>query len=864
MEQFLGLANYFRKFIRGFGAVTAPLTRLRRKNVPFEWSAVCQSAFDYVKTALSSAPVLAPPDSGPDASPFEVICDASGEGVGAGLFQQGHVLAFEGRKYRPAEYNYTVGEQELLAVVHALQVWRCYLEGAPKFKVITDHNPLVYLATQQNLSRRQTRWVEFMQRFEFEWVYRPGRFNVADPLSRAPSLMDQPLHHLHDGIALALLPHHHGYAVITTASSPSTQSQALQALSVMLVSLPLSRRLPSQPGGKLSAILAALTEAVAPRRSKRIQNLQPSHETVVSAPQQRANVWASDLSEVSPARDDGTGLGAQPAGRPLSVEDHSTPLSDCAEANGLHASSPDDEGVGSLSDQVASDEELAELVVDFLETVRAGYKHDQYFAKPGNTNTLVHSNGLYWRNHQLAIPDYQSLRQRCLELTHDASWAGHFGRDKTNVLITALYWWPGIYKDVEQYIRTCPDCQRNKAKNIKPYGLMVPLQVPQRRWTSIGIDFITHLPSTTAGYDAIAVFVDRLTKRVHLQPCHDTLTAEQFADIFVKTIFSQHGLPMDIVSDRDSRFTGVFWPQVCKLLGVKQNMSTAFHPQTDGQTERVNRVLEEVLRAYVSSDHADWDKHLPLVEFAINNSVQASTGTTPFLMDTGQAPLTPDMAVLTRADPRSAAYPFVGRWRETVKAVRHRLCNAQHRQKQLYDKRVSDKEFKVGQRVLLSTKNLKKLLGTSHDIERSIKLMGKYLGPFPVLDRIGKVAYKLDLTSSSLLKDIHPVFHISLLREFYESNQFPRDQGETEIIDGQVHQGVKRFIDFRRYYGYPQYLVEFTDGSPPNWDFEEHLREDMPEAVDQFIADYQKANQNRRRPRQRRKSAGRATKRAKR
>lgn len=860
VEQFLGLANYFRKYIRGFGAVTAPLTKLRRKNVPFIWTQQCQDAFDYVKSALVSAPVLAPPDNSPSAPPFEVICDASGDGIGAGLFQDGAVLAFEGRKYTPAEYNYTVGEQELLAVVHALHVWRCYLEGAPPFKVITDHNPLVYLSTQQTLSRRQTRWVEFMQRFDFEWVYRPGRFNVADPLSRAPSLVEKPLAHLHDGLALTILPQQHNHAAIT---APSANSQSLQALSVLLISIPLSYRHRSWPGGNTSAILAALAENTGVRRSQRIQQQQTQatpHEAGASATQRRADVWATDPPGMHSERGNETGLGVPtPGEEPLSVEDHGNSTTSCLEAN---ASGDTDEAVGSLSEQVASDEEISELVVDFLDAVRLGYKHDSYFNDSNNTTLLVQSNGLYWRNHQLVIPNFEQLRQRCLELTHDAPWAGHFGRDKTSALVTSLYWWPGIHKDVDQYVRTCPACQRNKAKNTKPFGLMVPLQVPQRRWSSIGIDFITHLPATTTGHTAIAVFIDRLTKRVHLEPCHDNTSAEQFADIFIKVIFCQHGLPLDIVSDRDSRFTSAFWTEVCKLLGVRQNMSTAFHPQTDGQTERTNRTLEEVLRAYVSSDHADWDKRLPLAEFAINNAVQASTGTTPFLMDTGQTPLTPNMVALSRADPQSAAFPFVGRWRETVKTVRHNLHNAQHRQKQLYDRKVTERQFQVGQRVLLSIKNLKDLLSKSFDVERSSKLMGKHLGPYPVLERIGKVAYKLDLSSASILKDIHPVFHVSLLRPFIESQQFPRAPPKVDIIDGETHYQVKRFSDFRTHYGHPQYLVEFADGSTPNWAFEVDLRADMPEAIDNFIADYQASNQSRRRPPQR-KARTRSRKRVK-
>ena len=205
VEKFLGLTNYFRKYILGYGAVSAPISDLRRKNVPFVWSEECEKAALYLKKALSEEPLLTSPDFTEGSPHFQVIADASGLGIGAALFQGDKVIAYEGRKYRPAESSYTVGEQELLAVVHALYVWRCYLEGAPKFEVITDHNPLIYFHTQTTLSRRQSRWFEFISRFDFQWVYRPGKLNVADPLSRAPSLRDQPVEYLHDGLVMSLM-----------------------------------------------------------------------------------------------------------------------------------------------------------------------------------------------------------------------------------------------------------------------------------------------------------------------------------------------------------------------------------------------------------------------------------------------------------------------------------------------------------------------------------------------------------------------------------------------------------------------------------------------------------------------------------
>ena len=449
-----------------------------------------------------------------------MICDASGDGIGAALFQNKQVIAFEGRKYRPAECNYTVGEQELLAVVHALHVWRCYLEGAPRFKVITDHNPLVYINTQQHLSRRQSRWVEFMQRFDIEWQYRPGRFNVADPLSRAPSLVTQPPSSLHDDVALFTIAAPVAAAHRTFArihANACRHTCAAQATSLLLLTLPFAPRLTTQPGGKASSILTLLTQTV--RRSPRHQKELP-HEADASVPRRRSPVWAAEPTESSPVRGNATGSAIQMDVAPC-IDNHSTSSSPRSEANGLTAPEPEPEPAANLSEQLSADEELAGLVVDFLDDVRAGYKHDQHF-NSDNFAEFAQSDGLYWGQHQLVIPDYKRLRQRCLEVTHDAPWAGHFGRDKTSMLVTSLYWWPGIHKDVAEYIRTCPACQRAKSKTHKPYGLMVPLQVPQRRWTSIGIDFITHLPITTTGFDAIAVFVDRLSKRVHLAPCHDT------------------------------------------------------------------------------------------------------------------------------------------------------------------------------------------------------------------------------------------------------------------------------------------------------------------------------------------------------
>ena len=182
LRSFLGMANYFRRFVKGYSNLVRPLNFLLRKTSEWKWTESCQEAFDKAKHTLVSVPVLAQPDF---SKPFEVVADACGFGIGAVLLQEGRPVAFESRGMTPAECNYHIGEQELLAVVHAMRTWRCYLEGV-KCTVVTDHNPITYLQTQPVLSRRQARWSEYLQMYDFKRLYRPGRCNVADPLSRLP------------------------------------------------------------------------------------------------------------------------------------------------------------------------------------------------------------------------------------------------------------------------------------------------------------------------------------------------------------------------------------------------------------------------------------------------------------------------------------------------------------------------------------------------------------------------------------------------------------------------------------------------------------------------------------------------------
>jgi hypothetical protein len=242
---------------------------------------------------------------------------------------------------------------------------------------------------------------------------------------------------------------------------------------------------------------------------------------------------------------------------------------------------------------------------------------------------------------RVVVPLDEELRTRILYEFHDSPIGGHLGREKTFLAISRDFYWPHMYKWVRKYVRTCDMCQRVKPSPSRQAPLH-SLPVPQDNWQSISMDFIFGYPPDDDNNTGIVVFVDRLSKMVHLAAVPDSVTAEDTARIFLDTIFRHHGMPCEIVSDRDPRFTSRFWRAVFQLVGTKLSMSTAAHPETDGQTERVNRVLEDVLNSFVHSVHG-WSSFLPLAEFALNNAVHASTGHSPFCLNYARHPRVPSL-----------------------------------------------------------------------------------------------------------------------------------------------------------------------------------------------------------------------------
>ena len=430
-----------------------------------------------------------------------------------------------------------------------------------------------------------------------------------------------------------------------------------------------------------------------------------------------------------------------------------------------------------------------------------------------------------WLYHGLIYVPTERLQVKILQARHDSPTAGHYGIEKTLYLIQRDYWWPKMRNIVKRYVLSCI-CQRSKTARHKPHGLLQPLPIPETPWSSIATDFIVELPPSE-GYNAISVWIDRLTKMAHFVPCSTTTTADDLATLFINNIFKLHGLPKQVISDRGPQFISRFWNAFCSKLNIKVSLSSAFHPQTDGQTERVNQTLEQYLRCYLSYNQDNWVSLLPLAEFAYNNAANASTNISPFFANYGFHPKMDDCQISLPDNPTLAPLDKAEEIKEILKSLKSSLAQAQESHKTVADRKRLDKTFSTGSQVWLNSKNIK-------TTRPSKKLDYKKLGPFKILEKIGLVAYRLQLPPTM---NIHNVFHVSLLEPFQENNLASRPLPKLSpiIVNDQQEFEVEAILDSRLIHRQGQYLVHWKRfaTSEATWEPASHLI-NSPELIAEF------------------------------
>jgi hypothetical protein len=722
---FLGFANFYRSFIQNFADTAQPLVNLTKKALqqePFAITPDAKDAFNTLKTAFLTAPMLAQFD---ESCETVVECDASGWATGGALMQyvEGVLrpVAFFSRRMTPAECNYEIYDKELLAVISCLEEWTMWLKPLKHFVVRTDHKNLEYYKSPQKLTERQVRWYESLTQFNAKLVYKPGRLNVvADALSRR----DQD--------------------IPKNAEDDRLRKRVIQVIKPQVVASTM----------------------------KLHEDRNHSGETY-----QREDAVAS-----------------QPV-----VQDDMTKL--------WTEGAPLDKTYQGILTAVLS--KAAQLPTEF--------RH----LKLSMNDLSARESYLLFRE-RFWVPDVEPLKTGLMQSIHDSLVTGHPGKEGLTRILSRKYFWPGMGNDVRRFVRNCHSCGRNTVWRSRRQGLLRPLPVPERIWNEISMDYITDLPLTATGSRHLLVITDRLGKGLVLIPCRD-LESGSLAKLFIRHYYANHGLPSAITSDRGDQFVHGVWSFMCKILGIKQRLSTAYHPETDGSTERANQVVEEFVRHFCSRHQEDWDELMPIAQAAISQRDATSTGVSPFFLAHGYHPNLGESIQLPEENgpPRSPAQAAIARVRqiqECTELVQSTMAYAQQRQQEIHDKhRDPPQAYRVGDKVWLDMRNIRLRDGRKRKFVRLHE-------QFKILEVLGNDAYRLNTP-----RGISPTFHAKLLRPV-ASDPFPSQlqddaQPEPVEIDGEHEYSIDNIVDVRirkgRGRGGPlkrEFLVRWTGYAEPTWE----------------------------------------------
>ncbi|GAU38281.1 hypothetical protein TSUD_119620 [Trifolium subterraneum] len=479
---------------------------------------------------------------------------------------------------------------------------------------------------------------------------------------------------------------------------------------------------------------------------------------------------------------------------------------------------------------------MLKVTNNVLEEIKEGQKMDPELTKyrelinqGRETSFKVDENRVLRIQNRICVPDIPELKKSILEEGHKSRLSIHPGANKMYQDLRGVFWWPGMKKDIARYVYACLTCQKSKIEHQKPIGLLKPLNIPEWKWDSISMDFVSGLPRTVGGYDAIWVIVDRLTKSAHFIPINITFPLPKLAEIYVRVILKLHGVPSSIVSDRDPRFTSDFWKSLQEALGTKLRLSSAYHPQTDGQTERTIQSLEDLLRACVLEQGGSWDSCLPLVEFTYNNSYHSSIGMAPFEALYGRRCRTP-LCWYESSEKVVLGPEMIRQTTEKVKMIQEKMKVSQDRQKSYYDRKKRAVEFQEGEHVFL---RVTPMTGVGRAL-KSKKLTSRFIGPYQILKRIGDVAYQIALPPR--LSNLHDVFHVSQLRKYISDQSHVIESDDVQVRENlTVETAPLRIADreVKHLRNKDITTVKVIWGGPAGehatWELESRMKESYPE-----------------------------------
>ncbi|KAJ3474431.1 hypothetical protein NLI96_g12462 [Meripilus lineatus] len=750
LSSFLGAVGFLAPDCKGIRIPMAVLTPLTGSTSLWRWTETHQRAFEEVQTIVQQHADhrRKPLDYSKEAPKINLVTDASMTGA-SGYISQGNdlktakVVTFWSGKFNSAQQNYPVHEQELLAIVESLKRFRPLLHGA-RFRICTDHKGLEFIKTQKHLSPRQHRWVDVLNEFDYDIQYIPGETNVlADALSRIYS--DEPV-----GIERAkseYVQDNDNNDDLPTLAEIEEDSPVYTGAAAVITTPRKSSRLGTKPRVEYDVLHG--------NRQRKPRNEVPKPKEPEIVPEtERAN-------QLEP--NDNKAKGERKVKRNNKGK--------------ITVINPKESADPQIPNIVVT---MGDLGIPMPDSIKGRYKEDPFFREiienPKEHRHFVEMEGLVFYDREgtwlLCIPDIFLGKRRIREMiiAHGHSILAHLGTRKTLNYLKEEVWWKSLVDDVATYCKTCGLCAMSKSSTQKPMGLLKTLQVPRRPWQYIGIDFVGPLPASTnrlGSFDMICVVIDLLTSMVHLTPTVQTYGASQMAEVIFENVYKLHGLPERIISDRDTLFTSTFWRRLHELLRTELRLSSSYHPQTDGATERANRTMTQMLRQCVRPDQKDWVMKLPAIELAMNTARSDTTGFSPFYLNYGRMP----RSLIWEGE---STYPgvqeFAERMKQAIMAAHDAIIAARVQQTKQANKHRRDAPFKENDLVYLSTKNLKPPKG------RARKLIPKFLGPFRILKVIEPGAtYKLELPQELKARGINDAFHASLLRQHIpnDDRRFP-------------------------------------------------------------------------------------------
>lgn len=844
LQVFLGMMVYFSAYIPYYAWIVHPLFQLLKNKNSWQWGSEEAQAYELCKQVLTEAPIRAHAIPG---RPYRVYSDAcdyalaailqqvqpikvrdlkgtkvyerleraylAGEAVpilvnhlvkdgtdvpGSNTWGETlddttvhieRVIAYWSRVLQSAERNYSPTEREALALKEGLVKFQATLEGE-EILAITDHAALTWSKTFQNVNRRLLTWGLVFSAFpNLKIIHRAGRVHSnVDPLSRLRRR-------------------------VPDQTSPGPEGK--DALKLGIGEDPL-REMYTELGEQFEKRLLKVASNYVGKEEREMEEVARTKEIGIELTRGDAREDISQSTTYVASRSYNVVIALEEAEKRRWLDEYKQ---------------------DPFFKRIISDLDSKESR-SFITATRFRIREDgmvMFVDNEGNT--------------RLCVP--KGLVPEVMKDIHDGQTeAAHAGYHKTYNRISSTHYWPRMSRNIKEFVQTCDVCQKTKPRKHAPVGLLQPIPIPSQPFEVLSMDFISELPETPEGYNAILVVVDKLTKYAITIPTTTAITEKETASLLFKYVFTKFGLPRQIISDRDTRWRGDFWAEVCRLMGMRRALTTAYHPQADGQTEALNHYLEVAVRCYVERlDKRDlWSKLLDSLTFAYNSTPHSSTGRTPAFLLRGYQPLTGssfihgEEAIKRELEKKGEdecrddraleiAEDFRAEWR----AAQESLTLAQLRQERGYNQGRKDVGFEEGEFVLLNRETLglnRTVTGTGK------KLIPKYEGPFEILEKISKITYRLRLPASYA---IHPIINIHHLERYRES---PDEFGERSLIakqrpdfDQMVEYEVERIVGerwrkTRQGRKQKQYQVRWKGYGPEDdtWEFRNGLR-NAPEII---------------------------------